>query len=146
MRKVTQKRILMAVGIAYAISVVAGCAEEQQSDTRSIITKTRLEAYEKDAENRQLKREIKDLKALHKKELQNQKKLLGKCLRRKKSLEELSNKGVEEYMNTIVGPLVDENSRLREENEKLKAEIVRLKDEIEQLRKKPTIPDRPQPL
>jgi regulator of replication initiation timing len=139
MRKLVRTGLLLAVGIASVITLVAGCTEERQSDTKSIIAKTRLEANEKDAENRRLRKEIKDLKALHKKEFKKQEKALAKCLRTKKSLEELSDKGFDEYMRNILGPLVDENARLQEENENLKAEIGRLKKQLEELRKRPTI-------
>jgi len=157
MKKSAKKALVLVVGVIAAFILFAGCEEENVSDTKSIITKSRLQAAEKAAENRRLRKEIKDLKGLHKKELKKQEMALERCLRDKRSLEELSSKGVDEYMKNILGPLIDENRKLRKENENLKSKIKTLQAQIkqlkkqreeliEELRKGPALPDKPQPL
>ena len=47
-------------------------------------------------------------------------------------MEELSRKGVENYMQDILGPLADESTKLQKENTTLKAQIEKLKTELEE--------------
>ena len=137
----------MAIGIVFGLMLFTGCEEEQNlSDTKPDeppnVKQSRLIAVE----NAQLKQQIEKLKDLHSKEMQRQKELndkerqrlqrqLDSCLRSKAALEEISKKGVESYMQDIIGPLSDENTKLQEENKTLKAQIEKLKSELEEARK-----------
>ncbi len=164
MRKPTQKTLVWVVGIFVAATLIIGCEEKNLSDTKPSVAANKFLAIE----NRQLRKEIREQKKLHAGEMETQKKLhardmerqrklLDKCLRNKKALGELSSKGVKSYMDDILGPVVNENAKLREENENLisriktlQAQISRLIEQreelIKELRKRPTIPDKPQPL
>jgi hypothetical protein len=102
-------------------------------------------------ENAQLRQRIEELKDQHARELQRQKELndkerqrqqrkLDNCLRSQAVSEEISGKGVEKYMQNIVGPITEENTKLREEIETLKAQIEKLKAELEELKKPEAVP------
>jgi predicted nuclease with TOPRIM domain len=146
MKKLAQKALVLAVSIVAVAVLVTGCQEEKQPDTKTIIAKSRLKVLESKRENRQLRKEIENLKKQHKEEIKHQKNLLEKCQQEKKDLEESLSKGVDKYMEDVLGPLVDENAKLHEENENLKSQIRLLKKQLEELKKRPTIPDKPQPL
>jgi len=153
MGKPAQKTLLLAVGIVVATTLIIGCEAENLSDTESNTAKSKLIA----AENRQLRNKIKDLKDLHKKELKRQEGLLAKCQQEKDALIKLSGEGIRDLMDTALNDITEEAARLREENENLisriktlQAQIKRLIEQreelIKELRKRPTIPDKPQPL
>ena len=130
MKESAPKMLVAAVGIVFGIMLFAGCEEEEQnsSNTTPDAKRSRLIAIE----NRQLKQQIEELKKTHAKEIKRQKELLGKCEREKKTLEELSSKGVDSYMKDILGPIAEENAKLHEEIETLKAQIEKLKTEHEE--------------
>lgn len=86
------------------------------------------------AQGQQHAREMQQQKERLEKEIQGKQRLLDSCLQQKKSLEELSRDGVESYMSNIVGPLSDENKKLREENEALKVQVQNLKGQLDNLR------------
>ena len=127
--------------------LIAGCeAEEKISDTQPDITPDAKRSRLIAAENAQLKQQIVKLKEVHAgelerlkelnhKEMQRQQKKLDSCLQAKAAMEEISIKGVESYMQNIVGPLTEENAKLQEENNTLKAQIEKLKTELEETRK-----------
>ena len=156
MRKPAQKMLLLAVGIVVATTLIIGCEAENLSDTKSNTAKSKLVA----AENRQLRKEIKDLKKQHKKELKQQEGLLTKCQQEKDALVKLSGEGIRDLMDSALNDITEEVARLREVNENLKSQveelqrendnlkrlITQLKKELEELRKRPMIPDKPQPL
>ncbi len=136
MRKSTKKALLLAIGAIVAVTLFAGCQEENQSDAESSITRSKLIA----AENRQLRKDVTTLK-----------KLLDKCLEEKKALGTKAGKALEEMMGHVLIGVTEENAELREENQSLKsqikmlqAQIAQLKKQLKELRKRPTI--RPQPL
>jgi len=151
MARSVSKTLVLAVGIVFGLMLISGCEEEQkipdtktdaQLDTTPDAKRSRLIAVE----NAQLKQQIEKLKEMHAGELQRQKELndkeiqkqqrqLDSCLRAKAAMGEISKNGVESYMQDIVGPLSDENSRLQEENKNLKAQIEKLKTELEEVRK-----------
>ncbi len=125
------KTLVLAVGIVVGIMLFAGCEEEENSsdtkpDTKPNTRRSRLIAVE----NVQLKKQIEKLKKVHAKEIKRQEEQLDKCLQEKKALEELSDKGVESYMQDILGPLAEENAKLHEEIKTLKAQIEKLKTEL----------------
>ena len=147
MKESAYKTLVLAVCIVFGIMLIAGCEEEEKisntmTDVPPDVKRSRLIAVE----NAQLRQQIEELKDQHARELQRQKELndkerqrlqrqLDSCLRAKAALGEISEKGVESYMQDIVGPLTDENVKLQEENKNLKAQIEKLKTELEEARK-----------
>jgi len=138
MRKSAQKALVLAIGVVVAVTLVAGCDEENRTNAKTDITKSRLVAVE----NRQLKKEIKQLKERHKKEIKHQERLLAKCQREKENIAELSGKGIKDLMDAALNDAAEQNSKLRRENEKLKNEIAQLKKQLEEL-KKQAVPKAP---
>jgi hypothetical protein len=151
MKESAHKTLVLAVSIIFSIMLISGCEEEEKiSDTKpdakldipSNAKRSRLIAIE----NAQLKAQIEKLKNLHTREMQRQKELndkerqrqqrqLDSCLRAKAAMEEISEKGVENYMRDILGPITDENAKLQEENKALKEQIEKLKAELEEAKK-----------
>ncbi len=152
MRESAYKTLFLAVGIIFSIMLFAGCEEEEKitdtmNDTPPDVKRSRLIAVE----NAQLKAQIEKLKDLHTREMEKQESLHNKekddlqrrldiCLRDKKGMEEMSTKGIEEYMQNVLGPVSEENTKLREEIETLKAQIEKLKTELEELKKPKVVP------
>ena len=132
MKRPVPKTLVAAVSIVFGIMLIAGCEEEEnlsntKPDAEPNAKRSRLIAIE----NVQLKAQIEELKKLHSSEMERQKKLLDKCLREKENLTKLSSEGVESYMQNILGPLAEENTKLQEEIKTLKAQIEKLKTEPE---------------
>jgi hypothetical protein len=126
------RMLLVAVGVVVGFMLITGCEDEKnltgtQSDTTPNSKQSRLIAVE----NAQLKAQIEKMKKLHAGEMEKQKKLLDDCLREKETLGEISKKGIDDYMKDFLGPLAEENAKLREENETLKAQIEKLKTKPE---------------
>ena len=136
MKRPVPKTLVLAVGIIVGFMLIAGCEEEEnlsntKPDTEPNTKRSRLIAIE----NAQLKAQIEKLKNLHAGEMERQKKLLDNCLREKGTLQEMSKKGVETYMQNILGPIVEGNTKLQEEIKTLKAQIEKLKTELEEAKK-----------
>ncbi len=132
MRKSTKKALLLAIGAIVAVTLFAGCQEENQSDAESSITRSKLIA----AQNIQLKKQIERQKYLHDKEIRKQKELLDKCLEEKKALGIQAGKALlEEMMGHVLTGVTEENAELREENQSLKSQIKMLQAQIAQLKK-----------
>ena len=120
---------LLAIGVAVALS--AGCQEQELSADK----KGRVIA----AENIQLKKELKQrdqeiekLKKEHEKQIQQQKELLAKYLKRKEDLEKQLQQNVKEQIDEVLAAVIDENAKLREEIKKRKAQIEKLKTELDE--------------
>lgn len=151
MKRTVPKTLVLAAGIIICFMLFAGCEEEEKLSGAKLDAKQDTELDAKQSrlvavENAQLKRQIEKLKSLHAremekqknlhaKEMEKQKRLLDKCLRSKGALEEMSEKGIENYMQNILGPVVDENAKLKGEIKTLKAEIEKLKTELEEAKK-----------
>ena len=131
MIKSTKKALLLAIGAIVAVTLFAGCQEENQSDAESSTTRSKLIA----AENRQLRKDVTTLKKLHKGEIKRQEKLLEKCLEEKKALGIQAGKALEEMMGHLLTGVTEENAELREENQSLKSQIKMLQAQIAQLKK-----------
>jgi hypothetical protein len=143
MARSVSKIFVLAVGVVLSAMLFAGCEEEQNlSDATPDVKQSRLIAVE----NTRLKKQIEQMKIQHASELQKQKerndkerqrqqKQLDSCLRAKDAMGEMSKKGVESYMQDIVGPLTDENAKLQQENKTLKEQIEKLKKELDEAKK-----------
>lgn len=152
MRGSAYKTLALAVSITFSIMLIGGCEEEEKiSDTMTDAPpdakRTRLIAVE----NVQLKKQIEKMTALHASQMERQKKLhtkeleglqqrLDTCLQEKEVLDEMSKKGVEEYMQNVLGPISEENTKLREEIETLKVQIEKLTKELEELKRPKVVP------
>lgn len=121
MKRPAHKTLIVAVGIVFGIMLIAGCEEEEKNASASTtdVKRSRLIAIE----NAQLKQQIEEMKKASAKEIQRQKELLDKCEREKVALEEMSSKGVEEYMKDLIEPLAEENLKLKEEIKTLKTQL-----------------------
>jgi len=151
MKESAYKMFVLAVGIIFSIMLFAGCEEEEKiSDTMTDTPdakRSRLIAVE----NVQLKKQIEKLTALHASEMERQKELhsreleglqqrLDTCLQEKEARDDMSTKGVEEYLQNVLGPISEENTKLREEIDTLKTQIEKLKTELEELKKPKVVP------
>lgn len=152
MARTVSKTLVLAIGIVLGAMLFAGCEEEEKIsdtklDTQPSAKRSRLIAVE----NAQLKQQIEKLNIQHASEMESQKNLLTKendrqkkqldnCMRVKGSMEEMSKKGLENYMQDILGPLSDENTKLQEEIKTLKARIEKLETELEELKRPKIIP------
>jgi outer membrane murein-binding lipoprotein Lpp len=151
MKKTARKTLVLMVAVLAVTILIAGCQDEQnQANTVSNGQTSRLAEAERmsklvAAQNVDLKKQLKEQerlherelerkRALHEKEMEKQKTLLEKCRQANNALEELSREGVESYMSTIVGPLSDENEKLRKENEALKVQIQDLQAQVDRLK------------
>ena len=146
MARSVSKAIVLAVGIVFGLMLIAGCEEEEKipdtkTDAQLDITPDAKRSRLIAVENVQLKQQIEKLKEMHAGELQRQKKLndkeiqkqqreLENCLQAKGAMEEISKKGVETYMQNILGPLTDENAKLQEENKDLRHKLRSLKQSL----------------
>ena len=101
--KSSGQKAVLAVAVVFAVMLIAGCGEENDSDAK-------LEQCEA--------------------EIGRQKELLGKCLEEKEDLQEELSSAVGDMMDTILGDVIEENKELRKENERLKAQIEKLKTEV----------------
>jgi len=123
MKRPAQK-VILTVSVA-AITLFAGCEEQYLSDTK----KVRLIAVE----NRQLKKQLEQCrKKVEKQEkrydtdMEKQKKLLDKCLAEKKGLRERLQKKTRDQLDSVLGVVLEQNTKLRDENQKLRARIEKL--------------------
>jgi len=151
MKRTVPKTLVLAAGIIICFMLMAACEEEEKLSDTKLDTKQDTELDTKQSrllavENAQLKRQIEELKSLHSKEMEKQKnlhakemerqkKLLDDCTRNKEALEKMSREGVDNYMQNILGPVVDENAKLKEEIKTLRAQIEKLKKELEEAKK-----------
>ena len=121
MKGLAHKTLIVAVGFMFGFMLIAGCEEEENnaSASTSDAKRSRLIAIE----NAQLKQQIEEMKIARAKEIKRQKELLGRCEKEKAAREEMSSKGVEEYMKDLIGPLAEENQKLKEEINTLKAQL-----------------------
>jgi cell division protein FtsB len=140
MKESAHKTLVLAVSIIICFMLFAACEEEEKLSGTKLDTKQDTELDTKQSrlvaiENAQLKKQIEKLKSLHAGEMEKQKKLLDKCLREKGTLEEMSKEGVDNYMQNVLVPVIDENAKMKEEIETLKAQIAKLKTELEEAKK-----------
>lgn len=141
MKKLVPKMLVLAAGIVVGGVLIAACEKEQNLSNPK---KKRLIA----AENIELKKQIEKQRDMYDQKIRRQRKLydrkvgkqkelLDQCLQEKKALGELSRGGMEGFMDDVLGPVIDENTKLGKEIESLKARIEKLEEELEKLRIKP---------
>jgi cell division septum initiation protein DivIVA len=110
-----------------ALLLVPACEEQTLSEPQLEVKRARMRAAD-------LQEDIKALKVQHAKELSEQDKQLDKCLKEKKALEDLSSKGVENYMNEFFEAAAKDAERMQAENNNLKAQLEQLQTENKGLR------------
>lgn len=122
MRKSAKKALVLVVGVIVALILFAGCEEENRSDTKSSITRSRFIANE----NRQLKEQLvrRDRKI---ESLRNQ---LQECQKEKKYLEQDAQKDMADMIGLSYNILTEKSDKVKEENKKLKLEIKELKKQL----------------
>ncbi|MHC4790041.1 MAG: hypothetical protein ACYS8Y_01165 [Planctomycetota bacterium] len=138
MKRLFREATILIIGIAI-VTMIGGCEEEKDaSSLETNIKRSRLVAIE----NVQLKKELEQ----RDKEIEKQKELVEKCQQEKKVLKKQLDGDIQEQLDGMLTDVMDKNAELHEENEKLKVEIEQLKEELQKLRKRPPIPNQPQPL
>ncbi len=115
MKGIARKEVVLVVGIVFVIMLIAGCEEQNVSNTR----KSRLIA----TENSQLKKRLEQRDG----EIEKQKGLLDKCLQEKKVLEQKTSQDFKGQVEGILVILMEENVKLRQEIDRFKKEIEELK-------------------
>jgi hypothetical protein len=126
MKRAAPKSLILAVVMVVTSLLVPACEEQTLSDSQMEVRRTRMIAAD-------LKNDIKTLKKQHARELADQQKLLKGCLKEKKALEELSSKGVKNYMNEFFVAADDQADKLQVENNSLKGQVERLNIENQML-------------
>jgi outer membrane murein-binding lipoprotein Lpp len=137
MKRPTRKVFVSVVGIAFIMMLIAGCDEENLSNTK----KSRLIANE----NRQLKSELEQCQT----EFKKQKVQLEQCLQKKETLEGQMNEEIGRQVSDIFTVFGDLDKEMREENESLKAQVEQLNARIKLLEEelqKLKEPAEPEPL
>ena len=106
----------------YALFLIAGCGEKEAPSVR--------QSQAIAAENIELEKELdrsrarfENLKDQYDKELERQSKLLVKCKQERDEWKAKSKQNVREQAKSLVDPLMEEITRLREENTRLRAEL-----------------------
>lgn len=152
MKESAYKVLVLAIGMIFSIMFIAGCEEEEKitdtmTDAPPDVKRSRLIAVE----NAQLKAQIEKLKVSHTREMEKQKSLHNKekedlqrrldiCMKEQKIQDEISKKGIEDYMQSILGPITDEHAKHQEEIKNLKKQIEELEKELEELKKPKVVP------
>lgn len=142
MKRIAHKTLVLTVGVLAVTLFIAGCQDEQKqtntigNDKRSKLVAAQNVALKKTIEKQKLRHagEMQRQRKLHEKKMKQQKKPLDACRKQNKILEDMSREGVESYMRSVLGPLVDENEKLRKENEALKVQVRNLKGQIDKLK------------
>jgi chromosome segregation ATPase len=137
MKRPTRKIFVSIVGIAFIMVLIAGCDEENLSNTK----KSRLIANE----NRQLKSELEQCQT----EFKKQKVQLEQCLQKKETLEGQMNEEIGRQVSDIFTVFGELNKEMHDENENLKAQVAELnarilllEEELQKLKE----PAEPEPL
>jgi len=141
MKKADTKAVVGVFLVLAFTVILGGCQEENASSLTEIEKQSRLIAMENTKLKKQLElqqqvcqQQLQKAEQKHKTQMEKQKQQLEDCRRTVKHLEDMSREGIENYMSNILGPLVDENNKLRKENESLKARIKSLQERIEHLK------------
>ena len=112
----------LAITIGFALVLIVGCGEKEAPSVKQ----SRAIA----AENMRLQKELdrsearfKNLKAEYDKELEKQRGLLEKCKLERDDWKAKSKRNVREQAKSVVDPLMEEITRLREANRNLTAQL-----------------------
>jgi len=128
------------VGALISALLLAGCEKENRGGISDSEKRSRLIAME----NADLRAQLERQKQEHEKQMQKQKdsyqrqlaqkqQMLDQCNQQKKTLEDMSKEGIEGYMSDILGPLVNENTKLHEQVKHLNARIAQLEAKVQNL-------------
>lgn len=110
----------MAIAVVCYVGIlVAGCEPEPTSSVKQ----ERLYA----AENMELKKQIKDMKKKHGKELAAKQELINECEKKKQTLLRQANEEANKmFEESVMSQLMDQVEELKEENKKLRAQLEEL--------------------
>lgn len=124
MKRPAWKSLISSIG--FAVVLAAGCGEKEAPNVKQ----SRVLA----AENMQLQKELdrsnqrfENLKEQYDKELEKQNKLLEECKRERDQWKTKARQNVRDQAASLVDPLMEEITRLREENKKLTEQLEELK-------------------
>ena len=111
---------------AYALFLIAGCGEKEPPTVKQsrAIAAENIE-LEKELDRRDAR--IENLEKQYKKELDKLRKQLKECERQRDEWKMKSKQNVREQAKSLVDPLMEEITRLREANRELTAELEELK-------------------
>jgi len=126
MRKTARTTLALAISIVFVIMLIVSCEEQNVSNTKSDVRKSRLIA----TENRQLKQQL----VRRDKKIERQKELLAKRSHEIKILREQTQETLKKRVDSVLVAVLELNAELQEENKKLKAQIEELKKELEEVK------------
>lgn len=125
MKGLVQKALVLA--ISAVIMVCVGCQESEAPSTK----RARLIASENMRLKKQLEQrdsEIEKLKREHDKEIKEREEQIAECLEENQTLQKRARENIQERVDEVLTPVVEENAQLRQEISKLKAQIEELKN------------------
>ena len=134
MKKTAPILMALVIGVVFCLPLISGCDKEGAATVSSDPKAARFLAIE----NENLKKQLADqklqsegqisiLKKQHADQIAAKQTQLDRCMAENKNLQEMSQKGVDSYMQSVLGPVVDENTKLKKEIDSLKAQIEELK-------------------
>lgn len=137
MEKLVPKILVLAVGIVVGGVLIAACEEEQSLSNpkkKRLIADENIELKKQiEAQKKLYDRGIRKQRKLCDREVGKQKELLDQCLQEKNALEELSRGGIEGFMDDVLEPVIEENTKLGKEIESLKAQVEQLQKQKDNL-------------
>jgi len=119
-------REAFALVVIVALTLIGGCDGQNEPPG---VKKSRAIAAENIAIKKQLAqsgKEIEKLKIRHVRELDEQEKLLAKCLQEKEDWQNKSRQNIRSQVKGVLDTVLEENKKLRDENTRLKAQIKEL--------------------
>jgi len=126
MKRPDLKAFVLIVGIA--VMITAGCGPQEPPSVKKSRT-IAAENIELRKELAQSSKEIEKLKERHRKEIDEQKKLLQTCQQEKEVWKNKSQQNIRSQVKGVLDTVLEENKKLRKENAKLKAQIEELQKE-----------------
>ena len=123
MKIAAQKTFISAIVVLFFITLIPACQDETIQESPSDAKRVRMLEFKKS----QLEKQIQDLGKKHAKELDAQKKLLDKCEKKNKNLNEKETKNIDGLINQLLLPMMEEADKLKRENADLKEQIRQLK-------------------
>lgn len=134
MKVLAIKAFVLVVGFAVVLTIGCGPQEPPSIKKSRAIAAENIE-LRKELDNRN--EEIETLKEQHSREIEEQQKLLQKCLQDKEALKEKSRQNIRNQVKGVLDTVLEENKKLRESTGRLTSENASLKTQIEELQKQP---------